>query len=40
MPSLNSGTERPYAPLLEPYTVDAFLEISEENFSDRDYINL
>jgi len=30
MPNMNSGTERPYAPLLEPYTTLDPKRIAEE----------
>jgi len=40
MPRLNSGTERPRAPLLEPYITLALAYITEEYFNDRNYINL
>jgi len=40
MPRLNSGTERPRAPLLEPYSTLALTYITEELFVDGNYINL
>jgi hypothetical protein len=40
MPSSNSGTERPRAPLLEPYITLVLAYITEEFFLDRNYINL
>ena len=40
MPRSNSGTERPRAPLLEPYITLVLTYITEEVFVDRNYINL
>ena len=40
MPRLNSGTERPRAPLLEPYITLALAYITEELFVNRNYTNL
>ena len=40
MPSLNSGTERPRAPLLEPYITLVLLYITEDFSLYRDYYNL
>jgi len=40
MPRSNSGTERPRAPLLEPYITLALAYITVEYLVDRNYINL
>ena len=40
MPRLNSGTERPRAPLLEPYITLVLAHITEEFFVNRNCTNL